>query len=275
MQIREYVLQRDQRTCQYCGKRKRRLEVDHVVPRSRGGQYRISNLITACRDCNRRKDRRSVSEFLAKEPQKLRSVVRQLKQPLASAAHMNRLMPLLMARLQSDEFPVIEHDAITTAHTRHRLGIQKTHVNDAACLGEPSSIANIPGTVHVIEAVGCGRRRMLSQASKYGTLRYKPGSQGKNSAYRVYCRLSRDRQGYTTMPGHRLRQRRAGGVTSGDLVRYDHQQHGTVEGYAIVANRNTRVKVNGYRAAIIECATVLARNNGYRHHFADNQPGRS
>ena len=64
LQIREYVLQRDRRTCQYCGKRKRRLEVDHVVPKSCGGPYRISNLITACRDCNRRKDSRNVSEFL-------------------------------------------------------------------------------------------------------------------------------------------------------------------------------------------------------------------
>ena len=82
MQIREYVLNRDRRTCQYCGKRKRRLEVDHVVPKSHNGPYRISNLITACRDCNQRKDNLNVREFLAKEPLKLRKVLRQLKQRL-------------------------------------------------------------------------------------------------------------------------------------------------------------------------------------------------
>ena len=102
MQIREYVLQRDHRTCQYCGKRNRRLAVDHVVPKSRGGPYRVSNLITACRDCNQRKDSRSVREFLAAEPQKLRRVLRQLKQTLTSAAHMNRLMPLLITRVSSN-----------------------------------------------------------------------------------------------------------------------------------------------------------------------------
>ena len=272
LQIREYVLQRDRRTCQYCGKRKRRLEVDHVVPKSCGGPYRISNLITACRDCNRRKDSRNVSEFLTAEPQKLRKVLRQLKEQLASATHMNRLMPLLLARLRSDGRSVIEHDAVTTAHTRRRLGIQKTHVNDAACLGVPSSVSSIPSVVHIIEAVGHGRRQMLSASSKYGTPRYTPGAQGKNSAYRVYCRLSRDRQGYTITPGHRLLQRRANGVTSGDLVRYDHPHHGTVRGYAVVANRNTRVGTKGYRSVILKRATVLARNNGYRHHFAGNQP---
>ena len=272
MQIREYVLQRDHRTCQYCGKRNRRLEVDHVVPKSRGGPYRVSNLITACRDCNQRKDSRSVREFLAAEPKKLRRVLRQVKQTLASAAHMNRLMPLLITRLKNDVLSTIEHDAVTTAHTRYRLGIQKTHVNDAACLGEPSAISNVPDTIHVIEAVGHGRRRMLWSSSKHGTPRYQPGVEGKNSAYRVYCRLSRDRQGYTVTPGHRLRWRRAKGLTSGDLVRYHHSHHGIVRGYAVMADRNTRVRAKGYRSATLQRAIVLARNNGYRHHFASNRP---
>ena len=99
-----------------------------------------------------------------------------------------------------------------------------------------SSLGGMAGqlypTVHVIEATGHGRRQMLWTLSKYGTPRYKTGRQGKNSLYRVYCRLSRDRQGYTTMPGHRPRQRRVKGITSGDLLRYDHPHHGAVKGYA-------------------------------------------
>ena len=97
-------------------------------------------------------------------------------------------------------------------------------------------------------------------------------SEGKNSAYRVYCRLSRDTQGYTATPGHRFRRRRAKGVTSGDLVRYHHSHHGIVRGYVVMANRNTRVRAKGYRSVILERAIVLARNNGYRHHFASNRP---
>ena len=53
----------------------------------------------------------------------LTTVLRQVKQTLASAAHMNRLMPLLITRLKNDGLSTIEHDAVTTAHTRYRLGI--------------------------------------------------------------------------------------------------------------------------------------------------------
>ena len=60
MQVREYVLQRDRRTCQYCGAARGRLEVDHVVPKSRGGGYRIDNLVASCRRCNAGKGSQSV-----------------------------------------------------------------------------------------------------------------------------------------------------------------------------------------------------------------------
>ena len=48
---------RDAHQCQYCGKRPplRELNIDHVVPRSRGGGDTWENLVTACRVCNLRK----------------------------------------------------------------------------------------------------------------------------------------------------------------------------------------------------------------------------
>ena len=39
MQVREYVLQRDSRICQYCGKAGGRLETGHVIPHSRSAPY--------------------------------------------------------------------------------------------------------------------------------------------------------------------------------------------------------------------------------------------
>jgi 5-methylcytosine-specific restriction endonuclease McrA len=41
--------------CAYCGKKKRRLEQDHVVPLSRGGAHAIGNIVPACRSCNAKK----------------------------------------------------------------------------------------------------------------------------------------------------------------------------------------------------------------------------
>jgi hypothetical protein len=51
------ILHRDHFTCRYCGDRPGcdRLEVDHLVPRRRGGSDHPSNLVTACKTCNGRK----------------------------------------------------------------------------------------------------------------------------------------------------------------------------------------------------------------------------
>jgi predicted DNA-binding protein (UPF0251 family)/rubredoxin len=56
-QLRFKILDRDNFTCRYCGKNPKNavgtiLEVDHIVPLSKGGTWDDSNLITACRDCN-------------------------------------------------------------------------------------------------------------------------------------------------------------------------------------------------------------------------------
>jgi 5-methylcytosine-specific restriction endonuclease McrA len=48
---------RDRNTCQYCGKKYARgeLNLDHVVPRSQGGLSRWENVVCSCHICNRRK----------------------------------------------------------------------------------------------------------------------------------------------------------------------------------------------------------------------------
>ncbi len=54
---RRNLMFRDAHQCQYCGKRPplRELNIDHVLPRSRGGDDSWENLVTACRVCNLRK----------------------------------------------------------------------------------------------------------------------------------------------------------------------------------------------------------------------------
>lgn len=58
---RRGVLSRDRDTCQYCGCQPGRvnLTIDHVVPRSQGGQTTWDNVVTACRECNRKKGGRT------------------------------------------------------------------------------------------------------------------------------------------------------------------------------------------------------------------------
>jgi hypothetical protein len=53
--IRKRIFARDDYTCQYCGRRGGPLECDHRTPLSQGGGNEESNLVTACRPCNRTK----------------------------------------------------------------------------------------------------------------------------------------------------------------------------------------------------------------------------
>jgi 5-methylcytosine-specific restriction endonuclease McrA len=50
--------------CAYCGSTER-IEADHRIPLNRGGSNEISNILPACRHCNRRKHRRTEEEFRA------------------------------------------------------------------------------------------------------------------------------------------------------------------------------------------------------------------
>lgn len=57
---RRGVLARDAHTCQYCGGMAE--TIDHVVPRSRGGDHAWDNVVAACRRCNGAKRDRLVGE---------------------------------------------------------------------------------------------------------------------------------------------------------------------------------------------------------------------
>jgi 5-methylcytosine-specific restriction endonuclease McrA len=57
LKLRFLVLERDNFTCQYCGRTPSKdrsviLEIDHIIPKSKGGTDDIDNLITSCKECN-------------------------------------------------------------------------------------------------------------------------------------------------------------------------------------------------------------------------------
>lgn len=62
--LRFEVFKRDHFTCQYCGRMAPDviLEVDHIKPVAKGGDNDILNLVTSCRDCNRGKGKKLISQ---------------------------------------------------------------------------------------------------------------------------------------------------------------------------------------------------------------------
>ena len=65
------LLIRDSFVCQYCGKKSNTLTVDHIIPRSRGGQKTFENCVACCKPCNNKKQNRTPREahmFIRKKP---------------------------------------------------------------------------------------------------------------------------------------------------------------------------------------------------------------
>ena len=65
------VVRRDLFTCQYCGRKEKKMTVDHVVPESRGGKTDFENCVAACKKCNSTKGDKTPNEAnmtLRKQP---------------------------------------------------------------------------------------------------------------------------------------------------------------------------------------------------------------
>ncbi len=61
---RHNIFERDRNTCQYCGRifDRRDLNLDHVIPRDRGGPTTWENIVCSCIPCNTRKANKTPSE---------------------------------------------------------------------------------------------------------------------------------------------------------------------------------------------------------------------
>ena len=58
------IFKRDNFTCFYCGQIGGKLECDHYIPVSLGGKSDDSNLVTACKRCNRAKSNKMPEVFM-------------------------------------------------------------------------------------------------------------------------------------------------------------------------------------------------------------------
>lgn len=63
------VYERDEYKCRYCGKQLTRFTctLDHVTPVAERGTNSFDNLVTACLECNSRKHKRPLGDFLAEQ----------------------------------------------------------------------------------------------------------------------------------------------------------------------------------------------------------------
>ncbi len=162
-EVREYLLEKWGRRCAYCGATNTPLQVEHIVPRARGGSDRISNLALACEPCNIKKGTQTAAEFGHPDIQA------QARRPLKDAAAVNTTRWALYQHLIATGLPVEVGTGGHTKFNRTRLGLEKAHWHDAACVGASTPEAlDVRGVRPLlITATGHGNRQMAG-LNRYG-----------------------------------------------------------------------------------------------------------
>ncbi|MEG4816981.1 RNA-guided endonuclease IscB [Microcoleus sp. K5-D4] len=159
-EIREYLLNKWDRKCAYCGVVDTPLQVEHIHPKAKGGSDRISNLCLACEKCNIKKGTQNIEQFLSKKPEVLKRILSQAKRPLKDATAVNSTRWALFNRLCMTGLPVSTGSGGLTKFNRTRLNLAKTHWLDAACVGRIESLKVLINKPLLIKATGHGTRQM-------------------------------------------------------------------------------------------------------------------
>jgi 5-methylcytosine-specific restriction endonuclease McrA len=162
-EVREYLLEKWGRKCAYCSETDIPLQIEHIIPRSRGGSDRVSNLTLACEGCNQRKGIQTAAEFGFPEIEK------QAKEPLKDAAALNATRWTLLERLKGFGLPVETGSGGLTKYNRTMRDLPKAHWIDAACVGKSTPAQVITDGVIPLEIKATGHNtRQMCRMDKYG-----------------------------------------------------------------------------------------------------------
>ena len=239
-EVREYLLEKGDRCCAYCGRKNVPLQIDHIRPRARGGSNRVSNLTLACEACNRAKGAQPVEKFLKKKPDILKRVLASMHRSLAPAAAVNSTRTQLVSDLKQ-HVPVEESTGGRTKFNRQRFGIHKTHALDAACVGEVQSLTEWQKPTLVVTCMGRG----------------------------AYCRTRVNKHG--ARRGLLPRQKRFFGFQTGDMVKAnvpDGKKKGVHVGRVAVRSSgsfNIQTSATTVEGIHHRHCQVLQRGNGYNY----------
>jgi 5-methylcytosine-specific restriction endonuclease McrA len=229
-EIRSYLLEKFGRQCAYCRRTNVPFEIDHQVPRSRGGSNRVSNLVLSCHQCNLDKGNRTAAEWGHPE------VESRARAEFRDAAAVNTTRYALVEALKTLGLPVGTWSGGRTRWNRERFGVKKAHCFDALCVGELAGVCLPSQRTLVITAHGRGG----------------------------YQRTNVDASGFPR--GYYTRDKRIRGFSTGDLVRAEVPEHLKTGGVhlgrvAVRASGSFRIgKTDGINA---KYCRVVQRLDGY------------
>ncbi|MDQ3058128.1 MAG: RNA-guided endonuclease IscB [Pseudomonadota bacterium] len=243
-EVREYLLEKWDRTCAYCGARNVPLQIEHIHPKSKNGSDRISNLTLACQCCNQKKGALSVEMFLASKPALLKRILGQAKRPLQDAAAVNTTRWTLVNALKTTGLAVETASGGRTKFNRSLFGIPKTHALDAACVGDVHAMTGWNKPTLCLKAMGRGSYQR-TRLDSYGCVR-----------------------------GHLTRSKSIQGFQTGDMVKAEVTQGKKTGSYtgrvAVRASGSFNIQTsNGLVQGVSHrYCTVVQRGDGYGYQLA-------
>jgi 5-methylcytosine-specific restriction endonuclease McrA len=254
--LREYIAAQWSHRCAYCGKGdwedRTAFNLDHVVPRSRGGADNIRNLVWSCRPCNEQKGEQPVDGFLRENPERLTAVLRRRQHPLAAAGQHAAICKALLHRLNASGLKTAETTGADTAHTREANGIAKSHADDAACCKAREPVRQLRRPLK-LKSIGHGRRKQIKSLPVGPYLSWRHQKPAERRA--------------APCPGHAHHPNHVHGIRTGDMVRiltktgWRNGRAGVEAGRGVVRVRTTNGAFTTTKTARVR---KVARRNGYQ-----------
>lgn len=150
--IRNYLLEKHSRKCFYCDKEVPTFEVEHMIPKARGGSNRIDNLTLSCHKCNQKKGTLTADEFI-KRTLPVENAAKKLKQLSKEKrlfkymAHMNATRWTLYNAINDKYSNVKITYGYVTKYNRIQAGLPKAHHIDAKCITGFAQVPSFDTTV--------------------------------------------------------------------------------------------------------------------------------
>lgn len=260
--VKEYLLEKHNRTCAYCGgvSGDPVLEVEHIVPRSKGGTNSIKNLTISCKCCNQHKNADSLEDWVNRLGKSkldtarkagIKRVASGKAETLKHAAAVNATRNRLVKDLTLTGLPVQTSTGAQTKLTRHEQNIPKDHCLDAVCVGvvEKPIIDWQRKPVLTIKAMGRGSYQR-TRLNKYGFPR-----------------------------GYLMRQKSVQGFATGDMVKAtvtNGKKVGVYVGRVAVrasGNFNITTSTDTVQGISHKYCSLISRNDGYGYSLTQQQGG--
>ena len=123
--LREFIFKKNNYKCIYC--KNKGEEIEHIVPRSKGGTNSVFNLTLSCRKCNKNKGNLSLKEF---------------------------------GKKVGKDFEVTTGEGWQTYLNKRELNLPKEHYYDAMCIGDNYKYKVVTNKILQVKAQGRGNRQM-------------------------------------------------------------------------------------------------------------------